>query len=135
MPVQAALCAIVGFYDGFFGPGAGSFYTVILVALGGLGIVRATGHTKALNFASNAAGLITMIIGGHVLWTVGLPMVAGNIVGNNLGARTAMRFGRNIIKPLLVVISLALTIKMLADPANPVRGWIDAGLSRPVTKN
>lgn len=110
----------LGFYDGFFGPGAGSFLTLTLVALGGLGLVRAIGNAKFLNLATNVAGLLAMIVGGHVLWLLGLSMAAANVAGNQLGARLAIRFGGRGVRPLLVVMSFALTAKLLADPANPL---------------
>ncbi|NML05330.1 TSUP family transporter [Sphingomonas sp. G-3-2-10] len=111
----------IGFYDGFFGPGAGSFLITAMVALGGLGLVRAIANAKFLNLATNVAGLLAMIAGGKVLWVVGLSMAAANIVGNQLGARLAIRFGGRGVRPLLVVMSVALTVKLLADPASPIR--------------
>jgi len=111
----------IGFYDGFFGPGTGSFLTTALVALGGLGLVRAIANTKFLNLATNVAGLVTMIAGGKVLWLLGFCMAAANILGNQAGARLAMRFNGRGVRPLLVIMSLALTVKLLADPANPLR--------------
>lgn len=111
----------VGFYDGFFGPGAGSFLITVMVALGGLGLVRAIANAKFLNLATNVAGLLAMIGGGKVMWVLGLSMAAANIVGNQLGARLAIRFGGRGVRPLLVIMSVALTVKLLADPANPLR--------------
>lgn len=110
----------IGFYDGFFGPGTGSFLTTALVALGGLGLVRAIGNTKFLNLSTNVAGLLAMIAGGKVLWLLGAGMAAANVVGNQLGARLAIRFGGKGVRPLLVVMSFALTVKLLSDPANPL---------------
>lgn len=120
----SAIAFVIGFYDGFFGPGTGSFFTTALVTLGGLGLVRAIAHAKFLNFATNIAALLAMIAGGHVLWLLGGCMAAANIAGNQLGAHTAMRFGGRGVRPLLVVMSMALTIKLLADPANPLRQWV-----------
>ena len=114
----------IGFYDGFFGPGAGAFYTTIFLALGGLSLLRSTAQAKAANFASNLAGLLTMMVGGHVLWMVGLAMAVANIVGAQIGARLAMRFGSRLIRPLLIVMSLALTAKMLLDPKNPIHLYL-----------
>jgi uncharacterized membrane protein YfcA len=114
----------IGFYDGFFGPGAGAFYTTIFLALGGLSLLRSTAQAKAANFASNLAGLLTMMVGGHVLWIVGLAMAVANIVGAQIGARLAMRFGSRLIRPLLIVMSLALTAKMLLDPKNPIHLYL-----------
>ena len=73
------IISAIGFYDGFFGPGTGSFMTLTLVALGGLGLVRAIGNTKMLNLATNIAALLAMIAGGHVLWVLGLTMAAAVI--------------------------------------------------------
>jgi uncharacterized membrane protein YfcA len=120
------LIAVVGFYDGFFGPGAGAFYTTIFIALGGLGLVRATAQTKAANLASNLAGLIVMIAGGHVMWILGLVMAVGSITGGQIGSRLAMRFGSRLIRPLLIILSLALTAKMLIDPKNPIHALLFA---------
>jgi uncharacterized membrane protein YfcA len=118
--------ALLGFYDGFFGPGTGSFLTTALVALGGLGLVRAIAHAKLLNFATNVAALVVMIAGGKVLWLLGGAMAVASIAGNQAGAHMAMHFGGRGVRPLLVVMSLALTAKLLSDPANPLRmaiGW------------
>ncbi len=118
------VCACIGFYDGFFGPGTGSFLTTALVALGGLGLVRAIANTKFLNLATNLAGLLAMIAGGKVLWLLGFGMAAANVCGNQLGAWCAIRFGGKGVRPLLVVMSFALTVKLLADPKNPLWQWL-----------
>jgi uncharacterized membrane protein YfcA len=115
---------VIGFYDGFFGPGAGAFYATIFLALGGLSLLRATAQTKAANLASNVAGLLTLIHGGHVLWIAGLAMACGSVIGGQIGSHMAMRFGRHLIKPLLIVMSLALTAKMLIDPKNPIHIYL-----------
>lgn len=109
MPVGGA----IGFYDGFFGPGTGSFFATSLVALRGLGLTRATAHTKAFNFTSNIGSLIVFAFSGHIVWTLGLCMAGGSTLGAYAGAHTAMRFGAKVIRPLLVTISLILTGKLL----------------------
>lgn len=119
-----AVAGGIGFYDGFFGPGAGSFFALALVTLMGMGLTRATAHTKALNFASNLVSVVVFAVGGHVLWVVGLIMAAGQVLGGWLGSHAAMRFGPKLIRPLLVVICLGMVVKLLADPANPLRVWI-----------
>ena len=103
----------IGFYDGFFGPGAGQFYTTTLVALRGLGLTRATGLTKLLNVASNMASLIVFASGGQVLWMLGLCMGAGGMLGAWIGSHFATRHGAKLIRPLLVVVSLALTGRLV----------------------
>ncbi len=115
---------LLGFYDGFFGPGTGSFLTTALVALGGLGLVRAIANTKFLNLATNVAALAAMIAGGKVFWLLGGAMAVANVAGNQCGAWAAMRFGGKGVRPLLVVMSVALTVKLLVDPANPLWVWL-----------
>ena len=124
---HAALVTIafaIGFYDGFFGPGTGSFMATALVALFGMGLISATAHTKLLNLASNLAALATLMIGGYVLWKVGLVMAVASVAGGQLGARLAVRVGGRAIRPLLVVMSLALTARLLSDPDNPLTAFL-----------
>ena len=65
-----------------------------------------------------------MLAGGHVIWVAGLAMALGSLVGGQIGSHLAMRFGSRLIKPLLVVMSLALTAKMLLDPKNPIHLYL-----------
>lgn len=104
---------VIGFYDGVFGPGAGSFYMLAFVSLAGLGVLRATAHTKLLNFASNVGGFGVFAMAGVVHWKIGLAMGAMQIVGAWLGARLALRVGATLIKPLLVVVCLALAARLI----------------------
>jgi uncharacterized membrane protein YfcA len=104
---------IVGFYDGIFGPGAGSFYMLMLLGLGGMGVLQATAQTKLFNFASNLGGFIGFALIGAVAWKIGLAMAAGQIVGSSLGARMAMKKGAKLIRPLLVLICIATAVKLL----------------------
>lgn len=103
----------IGFYDGFFGPGTGSFFAVSLVGLRGLGLTRATGLTKLLNLTSNAASVAVFASGGQIIWLLGLCMGLGSMTGAWLGAHSATRFGARLIRPLLVTASLALTGKLI----------------------
>ena len=114
-PGVFALTAVpgIGFYDGLIGPGAGAFYMLAFVTLAGFGILKATAHTKLLNFASNIGGLTAFALTGHPLWLVGLLMGAGQILGAWVGARLAVRVGARIIKPLLVVTSTALALRLI----------------------
>ena len=103
----------IAFYDGFFGPGASTFFATSLVALRGYGLTRATALTKLLNLTAIVASVLLFAIGGHVAWLLGLCMGVGSIAGAWLGSRSAMRLGARLIRPLLVVISLALTARLL----------------------
>jgi uncharacterized membrane protein YfcA len=109
----APIGAAIGLYDGFFGPGAGTFYTTTLVALRGYGLTKATALTKLVNLTSAAASLMLFALGGHLLWLLGLCMAVGAMVGGWIGSHSALRLGARLIRPLLVIISLSLTAKLL----------------------
>jgi uncharacterized membrane protein YfcA len=117
----------IGFYDGIFGPGAGSFYMVAFTTLLGYGIMKATAHTKVVNLASNLGSLAVYAVAGVVVWPVGLVMAAGALVGAQIGSRLAVRFGARLIRPLLVIMSTLMALRLLLDPANPWREGL-AGL-------
>jgi uncharacterized protein len=103
----------IGFYDGIFGPGAGSFMTLGFVVLYGFGVTRAAGNTKVLNLMSNLGALALFIPAGDVLWPAAIVMAAGQIVGGYIGARTGIRFGARLIRPLVVVVSILLALRLL----------------------
>lgn len=105
----------VGFYDGFFGPGTGSFFVLAFIALLGLSARVATARTKVLNFTSNVAALLLFVLGGKVLLAVGLPMAAGQFIGGRLGAGVVIGAGARVVKPMLVVVSLLLTLKVVLE--------------------
>lgn len=115
--VTAAL--FIGFYDGFFGPGTGSFLTIAFVTLLGFNLTKATAHAKVLNFTSNFSSLIFFILGGQVLWSVGLVMMVGQLIGGNLGAKMVLTKGKTLIRPMVVVMSLVMTAKLVYD-----QGWL-----------
>lgn len=103
----------VGFYDGFFGPGTGTFFAAGFVLLLGCNMRRATAGTKLLNFTSNIASLLFFAVGGQVIWSIGLCMGLGQIVGAWAGSHLVMRHGTALIRPLLVVVSIAISLKLL----------------------
>lgn len=109
----APVGAAIGAYDGFFGPGTGSFFTASLVGLRGLGLTRATALTKLLNLTSNIASVLLFAIGGQMFWLLGLCMAIGAMAGGWIGSHSAIRFGARLIRPLLVTLSLALTARLL----------------------
>lgn len=115
---------LIGFYDGVFGPGAGTFYMMAIVAVLGFGAVRATGYTKAANAASNVASLGFFIVQGAVVWPLGLAMMACAFAGAQLGARLAMRFGARLIKPLLVTMSVAMALRLLTRDGGLLSGLL-----------
>lgn len=106
---------LVGFYDGIFGPGAGSFYMLAFVGLAGFGMLKATAHTKLLNFGSNFGSFLVFTFSGAILWKLGLVMGLGQFLGAQMGSRLAMNNGAKIIRPLLVISCLAMATKLLLD--------------------
>lgn len=103
----------LGFYDGFFGPGTGSFWAVAIVLGLGYPLTRATGATKVMNFTSNVASLAMFALGGHIRLAEGLVMAAGEVLGAQVGSRLAIGKGARVIRPALVTVSLAVTAKLL----------------------
>jgi uncharacterized membrane protein YfcA len=99
---------VIGGYDGFFGPGTGTFLIVAFVALLGDGLARASAEAKVVNFASNLAALVLFSTRGVVVWRVALPMTAGQLAGGWLGAHLAVRRGDGLVRGVVVVIALAL---------------------------
>lgn len=114
-PLAFALgvAAPIGVYDGFIGPGAGSLYLMGLVALGGTDLVKGVAATKLLNLTSNVVALSVFAATGHVDYVVGLAMAAGQVVGARAGAQTAMKRGTVLIRPLVVVVSIAIAVSLL----------------------
>lgn len=104
---------LIGFYDGFLGPGTGSFFMLALVALFGQNIKSATAQTKLLNFTSNITSFAVFAWQGHVLWGLGLCMALGQLLGGLLGAWAVLRFGTKLVKPLLVVMCSVLSIFLI----------------------
>lgn len=115
-PLFAFTAAVgIGFYDGMFGPATGSFFTLAFVLLLGFNLTKSVAHAKVLNFTSNIASLIFFMLGGAILWKVGLVMMAGQFIGGNIGARLVVTKGKQLIRPLIVTISLIMVTKMLWD--------------------
>lgn len=106
----------VGFYDGFFGPGTGTFFAIGCVTLLGTTLPVATAHSKLMNFACNFAALIFFIIGGKVLWVPGGVMAVGQFIGGQIGARLVFKGGAKLVRVLLVIVSVALSIRLFMVP-------------------
>jgi len=115
-PVVAGLIALaIGAYDGFFGPGTGTFLIVAFVALLGDGLARASASAKVVNFASNLAALGLFAWRGVVVWLVALPMAAGQLLGGWMGAHLAVRRGDALVRRVAVLSALALAVKLALD--------------------
>ena len=105
----------LGFYDGFFGPGVGMFWTMAFVLGLGFNLTRATGYTKMMNLASNLASLAMFLAGGHILFLAGFTMGAGQLLGARLGSRMVVKRGAKFIRPVFISVALAITAKLLYE--------------------
>lgn len=103
----------LGFYDGFLGPGTGTFWTMAFVLALGFNLTRATGYTKVMNFGSNISSLALFLWRGNVWYAAGLLMGAGQFLGARIGSRMVIARGTCFIRPVFLVVVLALTIKLL----------------------
>lgn len=106
---------VIGFYDGLVGPGTGAFFMLGFVALAGFGVLKATAHTKLLNFASNVGGMLAFAFVAKPWWITGLLMGLAQMAGAWVGSKLAMRVGSRMIKPVLVIASTSLALKLLWD--------------------
>lgn len=108
--------SILGFYDGFFGPGAGSFWIFALVYFLGFNIIKASAYTKVLNLNTNIFAAICFAVGGNIDYTIALCMGAGQLIGGQVGAHMAIRGGHKVIRPVFIFI-VAITIASVAYKA------------------
>ena len=115
LPFALVAGGSVGFYDGFFGPGAGSFYALAFVTLAGFNLAKSTAHAKLLNATSNVGGLLLFIIGGKVIWATGFVMMAGQFIGARAGSRLVLSKGQSLIRPMIVIVSAVMSAKLLYD--------------------
>ncbi len=109
------ICAglVLGFYDGFFGPGTGSFWTIVLVVVLGLNLKKATAHTKVFNFTSNVIALAAFFLGGHVMVSAGVIMGVGQMLGAFFGSRLVIQRGTAFVRGFFLIV-VAITILKLA---------------------
>lgn len=102
----------IGFYDGLIGPGTGAFFSTAFICLMGYSIIAATAHTKILNATSNLSSLLLFSFTGHVLWGIGLIMGLGQWIGAQIGSRLVISRGNTLIRPLVIIMCIALSIKL-----------------------
>jgi len=123
----STLAPAIGFYDGVFGPGAGSFYMISFVALAGFGLTRAMAGARFANLGSNIGSLMIYALSGHIFVAAGLAMGGGAFLGARLGARSAISAGARLVRPLIVVVSCAMALKLMTAPGGLLAsGWKSA---------
>lgn len=106
---------IIGAYDGFFGPGTGTFLVIAFTSILGLDIITASGNAKLVNLSSNLAALIAYMSNGKVWFDIGVPAAICAIAGNYLGAHIAIKNGAKVIKPIIVLVIIMLFIKVISS--------------------
>lgn len=107
------VASVIGFYDGFFGPGTGAFFAISFTLLLGYNLVKATAYAKLLNFCSNLAALIYFIMSGSIIWEIGVAMFLGQVIGGVIGARLVVNNGKMLIKIAMVIMTIGVSVKML----------------------
>lgn len=116
LAVYAALVGLgLGAYDGFFGPGTGTFLIMAFTAVTGFSLLTACGNTKVVNFASNLAAVMTFVFSGTVYYRLAIPCAVCGILGNFVGSGLAMKSGRKIVRPMMLVVIALLLGKIIWD--------------------
>ena len=105
----------IGLYDGIIGPGTGTFAIIAFTTLMGFDLRTAGGNAKVLNLASNYASLVTYLMNGLVIFSVGIPCAVSGIVGNLLGSHFALKNGAKFIRPMMLVVLVLLLGKLVSD--------------------
>ena len=113
--VAAAVGGLIGFYDGFFGPGTGSFFVFLFVRLLGYDFLHASASAKLLNTATNGAALVLFAWKGHIWWHVAAVMAVTNVIGSLAGTRLALRHGAGFVRGMFIVVVSALILKTAYD--------------------
>lgn len=108
----------LGFYDGFFGPGTGSFLVFGFISIFGFNFVSSSANARILNFVSNITALILFAISGKIYYMFGIPVAIFMILGAKMGTSVALKKGSKLIKPIFVTMSLAVALKMLINILN-----------------
>jgi uncharacterized membrane protein YfcA len=110
-----AIGAVMGFYDGFFGPGTGSFFVFLFVRVLGYDFLHASASAKVLNTATNFAALVLFAMTGHVWWHIAASMAVANVIGSLAGTRLALRHGAGFVRGVFIVVVGALIVKTAYD--------------------
>ena len=113
MSMALGIGLVIGGYDGFFGPGAGTFLILAFTGLCRFDLLTASGNTKAANLASNLASLVTFALAGKVMWSVGIPTALCSIAGNYVGSGLALKGGAKVIRPMFFVVLVLLLARLV----------------------
>ena len=109
--VASLIGLTVGFYDGFFGPGTGSFFVFLFVRLLGYDFLNASASAKLLNVSTNIAAIMLFTAKGHVWWHLTIPLAVANVVGSLLGTHMALKHGAHFVRWIFIFVVSALILK------------------------
>ena len=109
--IACAIGALIGWYDGFFGPGTGSFFIFLLVRFLGYDFLNASASAKLLNVATNIAAIVLFALKGHIWWQMGLTMAVANVTGSLIGSHLALKHGAGFVRWIFVVVVGLLIVK------------------------
>lgn len=111
----AAICLIIGFYDGFIGPGAGSLLVLAFISWLGFDFMQANAHAKVVNLATNLGSILLFMLKGSILWSIAIPMAICNAVGGFLGSKMAIQKGNKFIRTFFLLVIIATLCRLGYD--------------------
>jgi uncharacterized membrane protein YfcA len=109
--IACLIGAVIGWYDGFFGPGTGSFFIFLFVRFLGYDFLNASASAKLLNVATNIAAIVLFALKGHVWWHIGLMMAVANMAGSFIGSHLALKHGTGFVRWVFVIVVGLLIMK------------------------
>lgn len=109
------LIALIGAYDGFFGPGTGMFLVIVFTALMSRTLIQSLAMTKLVNTGTNIGGLVVFAAGGHVLWLLGIVLAVFNVLGAQVGAKIVLDRGTGFVRIALLVLIVVMSAKLIVD--------------------
>jgi hypothetical protein len=113
--IGLATGSVIGFYDGFFGPGTGSFLIMAFVGLFGFSFLAASASAKAVNVITNFAALLYFLTHGHVLYAAAVPMALCNVAGSLVGTKLALKLGSRFVRSVFLIVVGALIVRYAYD--------------------
>ena len=117
MLLSGLIGLVLGLYDGFFGPGAGTFVILAFTALCRFDLVTASGNAKVVNFCSNLAAFVTFALAGEIVWALGVPAAVCGLLGHYTGSGLALKKGAKAIRPMFFVVLGLLLCKTALELA------------------
>ncbi len=106
---------LVGLYDGFYGPGTGTFLILLFTTFAGMRVANANGNSKVVNLASNTMSLLVFLMNGQIVFTLGIAAALCSVAGNYIGSTLVMKNGIRIVRPIIIVVLIILFVKIITE--------------------